>query len=199
MPSTTIKGLTIFDGTPAGSAGQALNNNFTALANRSGPAHSHASDPGATDDVIGTGGNGIAQVCSVWRNTSTNKFWICTDSTTGAAVWKPVNQQRDITFGLLGNLTVANDQTNHVIINQAATVLLCRAIAKTAPTGTDAILVIKKNGSTTIATITLTAGQTSVVATPSGTLIPGDYLSIDVTQIGGTIAGADVNITLTLY
>ena len=199
MPSTTIRGLTVYDGTPSGAAGVALNDNFTLLANRSGPAHSHASDPGVNDDAANTGANGACQINSIWRNTSTNKFWICTDASTGAAVWKPLNQQRDITFGLLGNLTVANDQTNHVIVNQASTALLCRAIAKTAPTGANAILVIKKNGTDTIATVTITAGQTSVTATPSGSFAAGDYLSIDVTQIGSTLPGADVNITLTLY
>jgi hypothetical protein len=73
-----------------------------------------------------------------------------------------------------------------------------RLAAKTAPTGAEAIFVIKKNGSDTIATITLLAGQTTAVATPNGSFVAGDYLSINCTQIGSSVVGADVNITLTV-
>jgi len=106
---------------------------------------------------------------------------------------------RDIVFGLNGNLVVGTDKTNHVPLNYAATAIQAYAIAKTAPTGSSAIFVIKKNGSTVVATLTMNAGTTTATATGlSTTLSIGDYLSIDVTQIGSTVPGANCTITLTI-
>jgi hypothetical protein len=199
MGSTTVKGLKIFDGTPSGAAGVALNDNFTALANRSGPAHSHAVDPGVNDDAANTGGRGVCYNNSIWRNTATGKFWICTSDSTGAATWLPLSSRRDITFGILGNFAIGTELTNRVPLMYAGLSVACRAVAKTSPTGASAIFVIKKNGSTTIATITILAGQTTATAPPSGTFVAGDYLTIDCTQVGSSVPGADVNITLTIH
>jgi hypothetical protein len=53
---------------------------------------------------------------------------------------------------------------------------------------------VKKNGSTE-KTINFTAGQTtSTVASPTFTMNEGDYITIDVTAIGGSSPGEDLNI-----
>jgi hypothetical protein len=122
----------------------------------------------------------------------TNLYWTNSGSTRGQVALG----SEKITFGLLGNLEVGTDQTNHIQVSNTGTITTISAIAKTAPTGADAIFSIKKNGGTEIAALTITAGQTTATATISGAVTAGDYLSIDVTQIGSTIPGADVNITL---
>ena len=198
MGETTVKGLKIYDGTPVGAAGLALNDNFTALANRSGPLHEHASDPGVNDDASNTGGNGVVYKNTLWRNTASGALFLCTSDTTGAATWLAIGNRRDITFGLLGDLLVGNDQTNHIQLMYSGVLLSLRAIARTAPVGSAAIFNINKNG-VLLTSITIAAGATSAVVVPTGTFVAGDYLSIDVTQIGSEISGADVSITLTIH
>lgn len=106
----------------------------------------------------------------------------------------------------------AGDQ--YVQLNQAGTLQLTTGTARwtapkninitnivsivgTAPTGSALITTVNKNG-TTIDTQTIAAGTTS--DTNSGLSLSvnqNDYLTVDVTQIGSTVAGSDLSIVIT--
>jgi hypothetical protein len=80
----------------------------------------------------------------------------------------------------------------------AVTILGISAAINTAPTGASAIFDVNKNGTTIFTTqgnrptIAISAFNTSAEAVPDVTSFnAGDYMTIDVDQIGSTIAGAD--------
>jgi hypothetical protein len=65
-----------------------------------------------------------------------------------------------------------------------------------APTGADLIVTLKKNGSS-IGTCTISAGaNTSSVTANTTALATTDYVTADITQVGSTIAGADLTVRL---
>lgn len=71
------------------------------------------------------------------------------------------------------------------------------ATVGTAPTGSSIIATLNKNG-TVISTLTIGAGSTSVTNSNLAiSVLDGDYLTIDVTQIGSTVAGSDLNVIIT--
>lgn len=72
------------------------------------------------------------------------------------------------------------------------------ASISTAPIGSDLIASIKKNG-TQVSTATITDGSNSSTASVTIDADTGDYLTIDVTQVGSTGAGADMVITFLYY
>jgi len=92
MPGTTYKSMEVYDGTPSGAGGQALDNNFVAITDRIGSYIENASDPDANDDDQDTGSNGVAYQNSLWLNTTDKTLWLCIDATVTAAVWKHINQ-----------------------------------------------------------------------------------------------------------
>lgn len=78
-----------------------------------------------------------------------------------------------------------------------------RAMVGTAPTGADIIIDIHKNGTTIFTTqgnrpaIAISAFDSGEVTNMNVTaLAKGDYLTLDVDQIGSTIAGKDLVVTL---
>ena len=78
------------------------------------------------------------------------------------------------------------------------TVLTARASVNTAPTGASLIVTLVKNGATTIATLTITAGSyTSGLQTVNAALADGDYLTVNITQVGSTVAGSDLTVQIT--
>jgi hypothetical protein len=80
----------------------------------------------------------------------------------------------------------------------ALTVLTARASVNTAPTGASLIVTLVKNGATTIATLTITAGSyTSGLQTVNAALADGDYLTVNITQVGSTVAGSDLTVQIT--
>lgn len=80
-------------------------------------------------------------------------------------------------------------------ISQAITTNLWIARVGTAPTGATMIVVVKRAGST-IATITIAISATSGSVTTAVSLAAGDVLTFDVTQVGSTVAGADLEVTV---
>lgn len=85
----------------------------------------------------------------------------------------------------------------------AATITSVRATVNTAPTGASVIVDVLKNGATiwgsnpgnrpTIAA----AGNQSGNAVPDTTaLAAGDYLQVQIAQVGSTITGADLTVTV---
>ena len=72
-----------------------------------------------------------------------------------------------------------------------------RATVGTASTGADLIIRINKN-STILNTVTVNSGALS--STNDGlsySVSSGDYLTIDIAQIGSTVAGSDLNVIIT--
>lgn len=84
-----------------------------------------------------------------------------------------------------------------------ATVLGVRAYAGTAPSGSDAIFDVNRNGTTIFATQSarprIVAGSNSAVETTGMTvssLTAGDVLSVDIDQVGSTTAGSDLTLVI---
>jgi hypothetical protein len=67
----------------------------------------------------------------------------------------------------------------------------------TAPTGASATLQVNKNGASAF-TISVTTGTNTANSTPSVTVANGDYLDVDVTAVGSTVAGSDATLTLSI-
>ena len=74
--------------------------------------------------------------------------------------------------------------------------------AATAPTGASIVVDVNKNGTTIFTTqanrpTVAAAGNVSGQAVPDVTsLAVGDYLTVDIDQVGSTIAGADLVVVL---
>jgi hypothetical protein len=85
-------------------------------------------------------------------------------------------------------------------VPRAGTISKVVAYAQTAPTGADLRIDVNKNGSTifTAGYLTISAGANSGSSTALSvtSLAEADRLSIDFDQIGSTVAGADVTITV---
>jgi len=109
-----------------------------------------------------------------------------------------------VTFALaIGvNATTGINKTNAIIIPRAGTITKCWINAKTAPTGADLICDINKGGTTIWTTqanrIKLTAGNTSGSQTlfDVTSVAEGDLITIDIDQIGATVAGKDITVIL---
>lgn len=108
---------------------------------------------------------------------------------------------RGISFYVDGTLAV-DTKLCSVIAPFAMTITEIRIAVDTAPTGANLIVDVNKNGTTLYTTQgnrpTITAGNTSATATdPDVTAIAvGDKISLDVDQIGSTVAGENLMVTL---
>lgn len=162
-------------------------------------------DPNADNDVT----EGYCEG-SKWINVSTEKVFVCTDNTDGSAKWSSISIiRKDIGWASDkdANLEVISG-THRVPILFAGspisiTIKSIRAMVGTAPTDDDIVLDIHKNGTTifteqegrpTIADGEYDSGE--VVDIDVTTLAKGDYLTLDIDQIGSTIAGKDLVVTL---
>jgi hypothetical protein len=99
--------------------------------------------------------------------------------------------------------TIAGGQ--RLYVEQPSTILSCRASVGTAPTGNSIKVDVNKNGTTIFTTqanrpTIAIAGNTSGAVTNMNisSLSAGDYLTVDVDQVGSTVAGADLTVTVTL-
>jgi hypothetical protein len=105
-------------------------------------------------------------------------------------------------FNKSGTLTVTTG-TERLPIDGAYTIVGTRLMVGTAPTGQSLIADVKKNGNTIYTTSanrpTITAGSNSggPGATPDVTsLAAGDYLTVDIAQVGSTIPGSDLTVSV---
>lgn len=96
---------------------------------------------------------------------------------------------------LVGTMRLYNDTT------ATWTILSVRASAGTAPTGASIIVDVNKNG-TTIFTTQANRPTIAASANTSGkvtnmdvtTVAAGDYITVDIDQVGSTVAGSDLVI-----
>jgi hypothetical protein len=132
-------------------------------------------------------------------NTSTNKLQFSHDGTTykdmGSGGATP-------TFTITGTVAVGTNVCPAIIVPFPLTITKAFAYAKTGPTGADLIFDINKNGTTIWSTqsnrLKIAAAATSGNQTTFNTtsLAEGDILTVDVDQVGSTIAGADVTVQI---
>jgi hypothetical protein len=107
-------------------------------------------------------------------------------------------------FGRSGTLTVLVG-VSQLPIDIACEIVSVVARVATAPTGASILVDLNRNGTTVFTTQsnrpTIGAGSNSSVVVTSmdvTTLAAGDYLSVDVDQIGSTVAGADLVVAVRL-
>ncbi len=98
-------------------------------------------------------------------------------------------------FAVHGSLPVANDLTPYWIAPKAGTFTAISARVKTAPTGASLQLRVNKNG-VQVTTLTISAGSSSATGSVSISFSANDYFSVDVTQVGSTVVGADLTVAL---
>lgn len=107
------------------------------------------------------------------------------------------------TFSVTGAVTVATGKSR-MYLEGSYTVETIRVAANTAPTGAALIVDVNKNGTT----IFTTQGNRPQVAASANsgtsnspdvlTFASGDYITVDVDQIGSTVAGSDLTVTVRL-
>lgn len=105
------------------------------------------------------------------------------------------------TFAVTGTIAVATGRSR-IYLEGDYVIETVRAAVNTAPTGSAVVVDVNKNG-TTIYTDqakrpTVAAGTNSATGNdPAVTaLAAGDYLTVDVDQVGSTVAGADLTVTV---
>ena len=118
---------------------------------------------------------------------------------TGGTDGKEITKNRGYGFYVAGTPSVANDLSWNPRVYYAQTAVRISAHAKTAPTGADLIVrIYNVTQAEVTATVTISASGTDATSTSitNSALTAGDILRADVTQVGSTIAGADISIQL---
>lgn len=114
---------------------------------------------------------------------------------------KPTDKNAFI-FPITGNMTVGTDKAplKHEMW-EAGTLIEVRVVCKTAPTGAAIIIDINDDGTSIWSSgsrlqipVGDTAASTTTITNP--TVAKGSILTIDIDQIGSTIAGADLTVIL---
>lgn len=97
----------------------------------------------------------------------------------------------------VGGVLSATAYTMRLYVNEAQTITSVRASVGTAPTGSSIIIDVFKNGTTLFTggtdRPTIAIGGFTDVGVPAVTsLAANDYLTVEIVQVGSTIAGADL-------
>lgn len=99
-------------------------------------------------------------------------------------------------FGVHGTLVVTDNITGlKWRAAKAGTFTAITAGVETAPTGAAIQVRINKNG-VQVATLTINAGSNTANGSVNITFSANDYFSLDVTQVGSTVPGADLTVML---
>ena len=107
-------------------------------------------------------------------------------------------------FTIPGTLVVGTGQAR-MYLHRAVSGLFVIAGVGTAPTGASAIFDVNKNGTTIFTTqgnrpTIAAAGFSDLTSVPDVlTAAAGDYITVDVDQIGSTVAGANAIISVFYY
>ncbi len=106
-------------------------------------------------------------------------------------------------FTVPGYLFTGTNLTLALISNGSWAISKVYAYVKTPPTGANLIIDIEKNGTsiwnvTPADRVTILAGQQSANQTSFDidTLVEGDILTIDIDQVGSTVAGSDLTVEI---
>jgi hypothetical protein len=105
-----------------------------------------------------------------------------------------------LTFAVVGTLAVGTDKAPTIVAPCTLTIVKVKVVVKTAPTGAALIVDVNKAGTTIFTTqgnrpTIAISGTQADSGTPDVTaLAEGDKLTIDIDQVGSTIAGADLTV-----
>lgn len=149
-------------------------------------------------DVNNPGGNPVAGQVPVYVGVSgTTGHWEFQTPATAAAAMVP------FVFSQVGTLSV-NTGTHRIYNDTGRTLTIdsIRASAGTAPTGSALIVDVHKDGTTLFSTQSkrpqIAVGTNTDLADPPDvtTIANGSYLTVDVDQVGSTIAGASLTVAI---
>ena len=121
----------------------------------------------------------------------------------GGTVYELSEGRPTFVFTITGTMVTGTSLAPILVAHRALTIVKAYANVKTAPTGAALIFDIKKNGtsiwnSTPADRVEIAAAATSGTETSFDTtaLTEGDTLTLDVDQIGSTVAGADATVQI---
>jgi hypothetical protein len=103
-----------------------------------------------------------------------------------------------LSFAVTGTLTVGTDKAPTLLAPCTLTITSVRLVVKTAPTGADLQVDVNKNGTSIFnahGDLKIVAGATTGNAAPVTTALAlDDKLTVDIVQVGSTVAGADLTV-----
>ena len=107
-------------------------------------------------------------------------------------------------FSIQGTLAVGADVVPRIIFPHGGTIIRVDASVITAPTGAALRVDLEKNGANSIfdtndyveIAIAATEGNSTDMVAVHSVLAAGDYLTVDIDQVGSTIAGADLSVSI---
>lgn len=171
--------------------------------------HEHALDPNLLSEQVRVQKNdaevgkreilnlkeGTKVTLTIVDDTINDRINVTIASSPGAGTIKTT-----LSFAVVGTLAVGTDKAPTILAPITLTIVKVKLVVKTAPTGAAIIMDVNKNG-TTIFTTQANRPQIAIDATTgnSGTpdvtaLAETDKLTIDVDQVGSTVAGADLTV-----
>lgn len=100
-------------------------------------------------------------------------------------------------FTLAGTVSVVNGSTR-LYMDRNGTITTVRVGLGTAPVGASLIVTLNKNGAP-LQTVTVpSTSNTAVVTGLTHAVLANDYLTVSITQIGTTVAGSDLTVSVTI-
>lgn len=125
------------------------------------------------------------------------------DGTSGTNGTNGVSNLQVVPFTMTGSLAVKSGGSRWVV-PQNATITSVYAAVGTAPTGASVIVDVNVNGTTIFTTqgnrptIVIGSNYSGVVTNMNMTSVgAGQYITVDVDQVGSTVAGADLSVFVT--
>lgn len=86
--------------------------------------------------------------------------------------------------------------TARYYLDVARTITLLRASVGTAPTGSNIVVTVYKNG-VSVGSVTIPAGSYTATTNVNVSASANDYLTVSIISVGSTIAGSDLTVTVT--
>ncbi len=119
----------------------------------------------------------------------------------GKSIYNLEQRPRVLLWYISGTLVAGTDASARIILPFNGKIIKASAYATTAPTGATVIIDMNLNGTTLWASGKLTIAISANAATDktvfdTTTVSTDDYLTVDIDQIGSTVAGADLAIQL---
>ncbi len=111
----------------------------------------------------------------------------------------PIALKGTLDWYVSGTLTVSSNQGAELRMPVLGRLERFDVRVKTAPTGTSATIRLRRNGVILVRAV-ISAGQTSggiAIGPDTNGTEAGDIYTVDISQIGGTVAGANLTATLT--
>lgn len=163
-----------------------------ASASRTPNAHEASHRDGGTDEIIVTGLSGELADDQPPKTHAANH--------TGAT--DPLYNIHGFCWTISGTLSTGTNSSFRLRAKQAITFLEAELLVKTAPTGAALIVDINLGGTTLFSTqanrpeiaISATEGESTTFNTTTGA--DDDVFTVDIDQVGSTVAGADITIIL---